>query len=281
MTKELSRHILAIFLVCIIFSSYIVVAPGDPDPVGGDTIGSQAGAEVNRGLEQVGDFLLAVVGLPKNGSPAETLTYIFMGLVLLLFIYSVVESMGFFGKTGSQNTILSILVTIAITGLVMIALPREFFTAILPSYGAMGAAILTFIPFLMIFWFSIKTRSPLMARMVWIIYTLYHALYYVGLTLGTNAITQDLNNGNGLFNFFGGTGTGGIENAAIYPAIYTTFFGLMAVAGLLMNVFLIVIRARFYKDLTADERMKYAENMGLVTASEVAKVKEVGEVSDA
>lgn len=53
----------------------------------------------------------------------------------------------------------------------------------------MGAAILMIIPFLVILWFTIKVNSVLMARGIWLFYTVYYfALYIQALFMGISQV---------------------------------------------------------------------------------------------
>ena len=71
------------------------------------------------------------------------------------------------------------LATIAATGLTILGLPKNFLESVLTGYGAMGTAILMIVPFLIIFWFTVKVKSIMIARGIWLFYTVYYFGMYI------------------------------------------------------------------------------------------------------
>jgi len=104
----------------------------------------------------------------------EMLSRVFFALLLGMIIYSVVSVM----FKGSSKTVQWI-IAFAITALALLGLPSNFLEAVRTSYGAMGAAILVMIPFIIILVFSLRVRSVLLARMTWIFYAIYYLVMYI------------------------------------------------------------------------------------------------------
>jgi signal transduction histidine kinase len=75
--------------------------------------------------------------------------------------------------------ILTWIITGIITALALIALPSNFLEAIRIQYGAMGAAILSVIPFIIMLVFSLKVGSRMTARIVWIFFVIYYFALYL------------------------------------------------------------------------------------------------------
>ena len=144
-----------------------VVAPDADLPAG--PVDPEAAAEGVKALWQGGaDFIGALFGDTVLGS--DNLTRIFMAILIAMFVYTALGS--FFGD--DTHWAIHWGATIAASALAMIGLPVGFLESIRTGYGAMGGAILSVIPFLVIFWFSMKTKSLLMARITWLFYTVYY-----------------------------------------------------------------------------------------------------------
>lgn len=104
----------------------------------------------------------------------EMLSRVFFALLLGMIIYSIISVM--FSESSKK---IQWGITIAITSLSLVGLPSGFLEAVRTSYGAMGAAILTVIPFIIILVFSLRTRSILMARITWVFYSVYYLAMYI------------------------------------------------------------------------------------------------------
>lgn len=148
-----------------------------------DETARRAGEEARKVGQWIVDFFLTIIfgGGWEEGAldPRAAVIHIFMGLVLLLLIYSVFDTMGFFKTEENNFNWLNWLISIGVTMIVLIALPPDFFNYILPGYGAMGAAIMSVLPFIIIFGFTIKIRSVPMGQMVWFFFSAYFIGFYV------------------------------------------------------------------------------------------------------
>lgn len=103
------------------------------------------------------------------------LSTILLGVLLWVILYSIVIKFGFFDENKKLSWIGPLLISLAITILSFIYLPENFVEAIVLQYGALGATILTVIPFLILLYFSISVSSSLLiARAIWIFYIVYY-----------------------------------------------------------------------------------------------------------
>jgi hypothetical protein len=183
----------------------------------------------------IGRFILTTLFGSSTPDPKEAVTHIFMGLVLFLLIYSIFDAMQFFGD---EKKIFDWLISIGVTMLVLMALPPDFFNYILPSYGAMGAAILTMLPFLAIFIFSIRVRSIFFAQMTW----MFFAIYFIG--------------------FYGLSAIGAYDGSKeIYNNVPAILYLIIGLAGLGMMWFIPLVRQLFGRG-KRNEAVKDIENAG-------------------
>ena len=136
--------------------------------------------DVVEGAENVGKVISAffqgfLEPLYGGGSIA---TQFLLGVLLFLLIFSVIPYI-----LGEDHMVLAFFVTLAVTILSIIAIPNGFFSAILAQYGIMGATLLSVLPFIIILFFSIRVQNTLVARVIWLFYTLYYFGVYIFLTI--------------------------------------------------------------------------------------------------
>lgn len=162
--------ILGLFMISMMAG---VIASTDAEQAG-EIIGTQAG-EFGR---EVGAFFTGLFGDTLLGN--DTLGRIFMALLIGMFVYS---ALGTFFNKEDQKWVLN-LATIAATGLAILGLPKDFLESVLTGYGAMGAAILMIVPFLVIFWFTVKVKNVMLARGIWLFYTVYYFAMYLSELFG-------------------------------------------------------------------------------------------------
>lgn len=134
--------------------------------------------------------IISAIFTPLFGEK-EMMTRIFLSLLLFMLVYAIISQ--FF----SSNSWLQYGISIAVTLLAMVALPAGLLEAIRTQYGAMGAAILTIIPWLVILWFSLKVNNLMFGRLVWVFYIIYYAVL-----MGYNAYTST-NDGGTSFHILG------------------------------------------------------------------------------
>jgi len=105
-------------------------------------------------------------------------TLVLLGILLWMVIYSVIRNIDLFKNYGA---IWSALFALVVTVLAFKGFPPEFIEGIVIQYRAMGATIVTVIPFLIIFWFTIMTDSInlMFSRLVWLVYTIYYFSLFI------------------------------------------------------------------------------------------------------
>ena len=101
------------------------------------------------------------------------LSRILLTVLLYMILYSIVSVVFKGGQwlTGGITLIITILATIFI--------PSNFIEAITLQYGAMGAAILTVIPFIIMLVFSLRIQSTMAGKVLWLFYTIYYGTLFI------------------------------------------------------------------------------------------------------
>jgi len=183
--KKVFRKSLFVFLTLFLILSLIsfVIAQEAGSTVGGGegvdvTVGDAAvfGEEVGSGV--IGffqGFLKPIFGVADGKFWGAR---ILLFVLLFLVIWTIVPYL--FGK---KHKTLNFAITLTITSLAIIALPADFYGAILAQYGAMGATILATIPFIIILVFSLMVEQSIIARVVWLFYVFYYVGFYIYLTI--------------------------------------------------------------------------------------------------
>jgi len=175
--KYFSLLILGLFLMS--FMVPMVAAPSHPqDDIGAgsgvdvsDVTAGEAGGAVRGFVNGIGEFIDGLAGgnlLGEDPGGNEALTRAFFAILLGMLVYSAISSSGFF-----KNPLVLWIATGVITALSLIGLPSSFLFAIRTQYNIMGAVLLSVIPFAIIFWFTIKANSKLVAIFTWVFYTVY------------------------------------------------------------------------------------------------------------
>jgi hypothetical protein len=171
MKKERGKKILvSTLLVIFLFSlfSFLVFAQ---DEAGDET--AETAAEATRGvISGIGGVASEILS-PLFGEK-EMLTRVFFAILLGMIIYTII---GTWFK--NQRAWIKWTITGVITALALIALPSNFIEAIRAQYGAMGAAILSVIPFAILLVFSVRVQSALVGRVVWIFFVVYYFALYI------------------------------------------------------------------------------------------------------
>jgi hypothetical protein len=167
----MKRGIQATFLLSLVLLSVMQVnlITGQAPQETAEQLGNNANIFGNGIIK----FFQAALGL-NDASGFGLIVYLFMGIIILLLVYSTMDTMDLFGK----KNYLDWLISIAVTGLVLLALPKDFYSLILPSYGALGGALLTILPFLVIFFFSVRVKSIAFAQMIWALFGIYFMGFY-------------------------------------------------------------------------------------------------------
>jgi hypothetical protein len=178
MDKKKSARIFLLVLVGLLFIGFIegvwantpTARPGENANT--EEVGQAAAEFFKEFWAGVAAFVSTLFGETALGN--ESFTRLFMAILVAMFVHTAFGT--FFGE---EQKYIHWGATIAATVLAIVGLPPSFLESIRVSYGAMGATILSVIPFLIIFWFSIKTRSLTMARVTWFFFMIYYlALYF-------------------------------------------------------------------------------------------------------
>jgi hypothetical protein len=132
-------------------------------------------------LQDIGQGIVPL--LDKIFINPDNLSKLLLGVLLWIVLYSIVQKMKLGGGMKSASAAIAVIMVI----LTFIYLPQGFLEAIVLQYGAMGATILTIIPFAIILYFSLTTDNLFMARVTWIFYIVYYLtlFFYKIVTVST------------------------------------------------------------------------------------------------
>jgi hypothetical protein len=140
----------------------------------------------------IGGFLTPLLG-PLFGEK-EMATRTFFAMLLGMIIYSIISIM--FNKSSRWITWG---ITGAITSLALLGLPSGFLEVIRIQYGAMGATILTIIPFFIIMAFTLQINNLLAAKVTWIFYAMYYLAMYSYEVVVSDSFSSGLPYGTAFF----------------------------------------------------------------------------------
>ena len=154
-----------LLLFTIMFTGFVYAA---------DPIAEETGAQVSNNIQGfVKGFTSAFYTSEAEGFyKGAYATRILLAVLLFLIIYNIVPSI-----VGKDSKKVAFFISVAVTLLAMMSIPSGFLDSIATQYGAMGAALLSAIPFVLVLITTVRLSSPLAARVVW----LFYALYYFGL----------------------------------------------------------------------------------------------------
>lgn len=100
---------------------------------------------------------------------------ILLGIILFMIIYSIVDILFDDLWSGWGSAIISLAVSI----LGMMFWPAGLVETITLQYGIMGATLLTVFPLLIMLIFTIRIDSLMLARLTWVIYTIYYFFVFI------------------------------------------------------------------------------------------------------
>jgi len=189
MKKETSSKILLGLVTFIFLSSllsFAVLAADAADPEAIREASKNAGIALIAPFAGMAEGILTVI----FGGEWVVGTRVFLFVLLILLVYSVIPLV--LGQQfETERKWVNFLISFVVSTLAIIAIPAPMLDALLVQYGAMGAALLTMIPFMIILFFSIRTENALAARVVWIFYAFYYLALYMYKFLGAFGITAD------------------------------------------------------------------------------------------
>ena len=103
------------------------------------------------------------------------LTSILLGVLLWMIIYSLIKK-----TMGNSGGWLAGGVSIIITLLSILFIPDALLLAIGSEYAALGATILTILPFMLAFYFSgAVTENMVIAKAIWAVFTIYYVAMFI------------------------------------------------------------------------------------------------------
>jgi len=141
----------------------------------------QTAQDIETGVKDTGTIISALLS-PLFGE-REMVTRIAFAILIFMLVYSVMSLIlppkGWIPGIASG----------AVTVLTMIAMPSGMLEAIRTQYGAMGGALLTIIPIIILFVFTARIKSLMVAKLMWITFF----LYYLAL-LGYGMFTEEISN---------------------------------------------------------------------------------------
>lgn len=175
-SKILFLGIISLFLIS--FVAGVVSSAPDAETVAQDA--TDAGKAIGAGASGF------IFGIKEGiGNVAGELfteqawaTRMLFAILLYMVIYSVITTI-FTKKTLGGRNVAGAFVSLIITAIVFMTLPSDFLEAIALQYGAMGAAILSVIPFMIMLVFTVRVQSALVARVLWFFYCIYYFGLYI------------------------------------------------------------------------------------------------------
>lgn len=171
MKKVFVASVLLLLVLSLI--SFVIAQEVLPAPVPNS---GQTNAEVWFG--SLADFLYKIFSGVSPLDPANS-SRILLGVLLWMILYSVVDKVGLFKDLQPKSFWVGV-ISFIITILSFIYLPKEFVQALAVPYSAIGATILTFIPFMIIIYFTVwVTDSIILARTIWGVFLVYYFSIFV------------------------------------------------------------------------------------------------------
>jgi hypothetical protein len=255
------RHLIFIFIFSFILISFwifsldIVIAQNG-DSEGESRVGvPEIGPTIERLFESVVDSIKKIdfgfldnymnyfLDLVENNS--YNVMRVFFGFLLFIILYGVVDTLDFFDSYSNK---FNLLLSVSITVISMIAMPRPFLDFLVPAYESMASTLFSIIPFFLIIFFSIKIKKQFIGRMVWLFVTVLFILLF--LAKGLPELLE-----------------GDWVNGMIYL--------VMALAGLLMVIFLPAIRKWFFKGELKEMEESMKEGVKIEAALKKANLEQV------
>ncbi|MEK6908868.1 MAG: hypothetical protein AABX23_02345 [Nanoarchaeota archaeon] len=110
-------------------------------------------------------------------STREIATKFLFSILLFMVLYTTVD------VVFKRKWYFTIGMTAIVTVLSVVLTPDDLLSAVLTNYGALGSAILTIIPLLIILIFTVRIQSALVGRVLWMFYALYYFGFLLYMTL--------------------------------------------------------------------------------------------------
>ena len=162
--KILLFSIIALFLISIISQTVLAEIAVTSEDV------KAAGSTVGTFMRSFAESLLNPIFAGENALGMRLM----LAVLLFLIIWTLMPNI-----IGEDYRIIGFVLSLIITSLAIMAIPPTFLNAIAIQYGLMGATILSIIPFAIILIFSIRIQNALIARVIWLFYTMYYFAFYL------------------------------------------------------------------------------------------------------
>jgi len=121
----------------------------------------------------------------------ESLAPWLLGCLLFMVVYSIIKEIQLF-ETTESNFFVSVIISAIITFLAFLYMPDVIIKMIGPQYSVLGATILTLIPFLIMFYFTVFiVRSLVLGKLAWFVFVVYYAGIFVSLFLQSVGESED------------------------------------------------------------------------------------------
>lgn len=171
MKKELqSKILLGIFIISLVSILTVSVFADTVDP---DTVKETAKTGIQAAFAPIIGIIQGVFEL-IFGSQWLNLTRFFFFVLLVLVIWTIMPLI-----LGEERRALNFWISVVIAIISILGIPPQLLDALVANYGAMGAALLTVIPFAIVLVFSIRVQNALLARVIWIFYCVYYFCLYI------------------------------------------------------------------------------------------------------
>jgi len=178
-------------------------------------------------------------GLEKISINPTYLTEALLGILLFMILYTIVVQL--FNFSGKKGGMLAGITSLIIVILTFVWLPSGYVEAIALQYSAMGATILTVIPFAIMLYFTLViNKSLLFARITWLFYAMYYLTMFI-YKLGVS------------------------ETGKIWTWDNIPYFGALII-GIIIFFFIKDIRNLIFKEKLTSNMTKAKENVALRAA---------------
>ncbi len=227
---------LIFLLFCIFLFTPLISAQSDLSDIAGSF------------FSEAKDFIVS--GLSNLFGEREIATKSLFAILLFMVLYTTIAA------AFKKKWLFNVLITGIVTALSIIWLPDNFLNAIRSQYGALGATILSIIPFVIVLIFTVKAESNLVGRILW----LFYALYYMAVYVYAIAIEK--------------TGWLSVENIPYFAAI---------IAGLVLFIGLPAVRNAIFKGQLKEikeEGAKVASRAKVLHKLQREELKAYEDVSD-
>jgi hypothetical protein len=186
MKKETSHKLLLSLILTSFLISILAINVLAEDVVDTEQIRQASATGIKAALAPIMGMAKGVLDV-VFGEQWFNLTRVFLFILLTLIIWSIMPLI-----LGEDKKALNFWISLVIATISIIAIPPELLDTLIQNYGAMGAAMLTVIPFALILVFSARVQNALLARVVWIFYCIYYFALYIHKAIETAGTMENI-----------------------------------------------------------------------------------------